>query len=127
MPIELVAVVWLDSARATPLFTRVQERLDALNQVMQENLAGARVVKAFVRAKLRAGSRFGGANQHLTDDSIRAGRTVADDAGLHDVHAQRRASSAVLWFGGVRGEPGRAAAGAGDRLRQLPDDRAVLA
>ena len=36
--------------RAFPLFAGVQQRLDALNIVMQENLAGVRVVKAFVRA-----------------------------------------------------------------------------
>ena len=49
MPIELVAVVWIVS-KATPLYTLVQQKLDALNEVMQENLAGVRVVKAFVRA-----------------------------------------------------------------------------
>ncbi len=48
MPIELLAV-YLIVTKATPLFTRVQERLDVLNEVMQENLAGVRVVKAFVR------------------------------------------------------------------------------
>ena len=52
MPIELAAVVWIVS-KATPLFTEVQQRLDALNEVMQENLAGVRVVKAFVRAQAR--------------------------------------------------------------------------
>jgi len=46
MPIELVAVIWVVQ-RATPLYTLVQERLDVLNEVMQENLAGVRVVKAF--------------------------------------------------------------------------------
>ena len=35
------------------MFSEVQRRLDALNTVMQENLAGVRVVKAFVRAATR--------------------------------------------------------------------------
>ena len=53
MPIELVAVIWIVN-RATPLYYQVQERLDRLNEVMQENLAGVRVVKAFVRAEHEA-------------------------------------------------------------------------
>ena len=39
LPIELVVVIWIVN-RATPMYTRVQARLDALNEVMQENLAG---------------------------------------------------------------------------------------
>ncbi|MBI3739731.1 MAG: ABC transporter ATP-binding protein [Chloroflexi bacterium] len=34
-----------------PLFNRVQQRLSALNTILQENLAGIKVVKAFTRAK----------------------------------------------------------------------------
>ncbi|HRF49966.1 MAG TPA: ABC transporter ATP-binding protein [Anaerolineales bacterium] len=98
LPIELVAVVWLIQ-RVTPLFTRVQERLDALNQVMQENLAGARVVKAFVRAAYEQ-ARFGDANQRLTDDSIRAGRTVAVMPAFM-MFTLNASIVAVLWFGGV--------------------------
>ncbi len=99
MPIELVAVLWIVN-RATPLYTRVQERLDALNQVMQENLAGARVVKAFVRAKHEVG-RFGAANQHLTDDSINAARTVAIMPAFMML-TLNVSIIGVLWFGGVR-------------------------
>ena len=49
MPIELAVIFWIVN-KATPMYTLVQERLDALNEVMQENLAGVRVVKAFARA-----------------------------------------------------------------------------
>jgi len=38
-----------------PLFTKVQERLEYLNQVMQENLMGIRVVKAFAQSKRETG------------------------------------------------------------------------
>ena len=41
-------VIWV-IRKAYPLFSQVQSRLDDLNTVMQENLAGVRVVKAFVR------------------------------------------------------------------------------
>ena len=36
--------------KVSPLFLVVQEKLDAVNSVLQENISGVRVVKAFVRA-----------------------------------------------------------------------------
>ena len=58
------------------MFGEVQRRLDRLNTVMQENLAGVRVVKAFARADHEL-ARFHGANDSLTDQNITAVRTSA--------------------------------------------------
>jgi len=44
--------------KARPMFSRVQKKLSALNTILQENLAGVRVVKAFVREPFEA-ERFG--------------------------------------------------------------------
>jgi ATP-binding cassette subfamily B protein len=52
-----------------PLFRTVQAKLDALNNVLQENIAGVRLVKAFVRAE-HEGARFDLANEEMTDRSI---------------------------------------------------------
>ena len=52
-----------------PLFLTVQQRLDRLNTVLQENISGARVVKAFVRADFES-ARFELANQDLTSRSV---------------------------------------------------------
>jgi ATP-binding cassette subfamily B multidrug efflux pump len=60
----IAVLIWLFSRRARPLFLSVQERLDRLNTVLQENLAGVRVVKAFVREKHEA-ARFNVANEAL--------------------------------------------------------------
>ena len=98
MPIELLAVLWV-VRKATPLFTTVQERLDRLNAVMQENLAGVRVVKAFVRSPYEE-SRFKIANDQLTDQSIRAGRTVAV-MFPYLMLTLNVGTIAVLWFGGT--------------------------
>ncbi len=98
MPVELVAVIWVVN-KATPLYTVVQERLDALNEVMQENLAGVRVVKAFVRA-LHEISRFGRANQDLTDQSVLAARTVAIMPSFMML-TMNLGIAGVLWFGGI--------------------------
>ena len=50
------------------MFLGVQQRLDRLNTVLQENLAGVRVVKAFVRQDHEA-QRFEKANEDLTKQS----------------------------------------------------------
>ncbi len=72
----IVLLVWLFARRAQPLFTAVQERLDRLNTVLQENLAGVRVVKAFVRADHEA-QRFDGANEALMAETIRVSELLA--------------------------------------------------
>ena len=99
LPIELVAVFWIVN-KATPLYTIVQKRLDALNEVMEENLSGVRVVKAFVR-RAHEEKRFGDANEALTNQSIRAARTVAIMPSFMMLTMNLGIVS-VLWFGGVQ-------------------------
>lgn len=53
-----------------PLFLTMQQKLDRLNTVLQENIAGVRVVKAFARAD-HEGERFGSANLDFTERNIR--------------------------------------------------------
>ena len=60
--IDIIFVVW----RTNPLFTVLQESLDKLNGIIQENVSGIRVVKAFIQEKAEAG-RFSDANRHLVD------------------------------------------------------------
>ena len=52
-----------------PLFMRIQKKLENLNQVLQENLAGVRVVKAFVRQDYE-NRRFNDANTELMKESV---------------------------------------------------------
>jgi ATP-binding cassette subfamily B multidrug efflux pump len=56
--------------RMEPLFITVQTKLDRLNTVLQENIAGVRLVKSFVRADHEA-DRFEVANQDLTSRSVK--------------------------------------------------------
>ena len=103
IPVIVVAIA-LIFRRAYPLFKKVQERLDRINGVMQENLAGVRVVKAFARRDHEIG-RFGRVNDALRDANMEAIRVVVIvmpimmltvNAGL----------VAALWFGGVKVEQG---------------------
>ncbi|MFB0534442.1 MAG: ABC transporter ATP-binding protein, partial [Anaerolineae bacterium] len=62
--------------KARPMFSRVQKKLSALNTILQENLAGVRVVKAFAREPFEA-ERFGKGNQELLDEFLKVGRLMA--------------------------------------------------
>jgi ATP-binding cassette subfamily B multidrug efflux pump len=72
LPLLLVTsvLIVLFSVKMEPLFRIVQQKLDWLNTVLQENIAGARLVKAFVRAD-REGERFEVANEDLTHEMTR--------------------------------------------------------
>jgi ATP-binding cassette subfamily B protein len=52
-----------------PLFRTVQQKLDRLNNVLQENVAGVHLVKAFVRADFE-GERFEVTNEEVTERSV---------------------------------------------------------
>ena len=71
IPLLLVtsAVIIVFSIKMEPMFRIVQQKLDRLNTVLQENIAGARLVKAFVRAD-HEGERFDGANEDLTHSTV---------------------------------------------------------
>ena len=69
-------VIWALLRLARPVFTLVQQRLAALNTVVQENLAGAQVIKAFVREKYEIG-RFAESNADYMEQNIRVGRLMA--------------------------------------------------
>jgi len=58
-----------------PLFRQVQQRLGALNTILQENLAGVRVVKAFAREQYET-RRFDRANAELLAENIRVTRAM---------------------------------------------------
>jgi ATP-binding cassette, subfamily B, multidrug efflux pump len=61
---------------AQPLFQEVQKRLSKLNTVLQENVAGIRVVKAFVREQHEQ-KRFNEANDHLYEQWLRVARVFS--------------------------------------------------
>jgi ATP-binding cassette subfamily B multidrug efflux pump len=98
-PLVLVALAWVIN-RAYPIFSSVQRRLDDLNTVMQENLAGVRVVKAFVRAEHEI-RRFGAVNEGLMAQTVRAARTVAV-AMPAVMLALNVGVVGAVWFGGMQ-------------------------
>ncbi len=75
IPAASIVFLWYAN-RAQPMFMQVQRRLDRLNTILQENVAGVRAVKAFVRAA-HENARFDQVNADLTERSIRVGRFLA--------------------------------------------------
>lgn len=68
MPLVLICVFFFIT-RVNPRFAILQQRLDHLNNVMQENVSGSRVVKAYVQEE-REKKRFGKANDELVDTQL---------------------------------------------------------
>ena len=78
LPLLLVTIggVLFFAFQMEPLFRSVQQKLDRLNNVLQENIAGVRLVKAFVRGRYEE-ARFEQANEGFTHDSVRVMRFMA--------------------------------------------------
>lgn len=62
--------------KASPLFAVVQKKLDGINNIMQENIMGARVVKAYVKEKHEL-ERFDNANEELCGTNLRVQTLLA--------------------------------------------------
>ncbi len=75
LPIELIAM-FIIIGKASPLFKTVQKKLDKVNSVVQENVSGARVVKAYVRENFET-KRFSHANDDLTTTTLRVQKIMA--------------------------------------------------
>lgn len=71
-----VALIALVMGKAMPVFKRIQAKLDQVNLVMDENLTGIRVIRAFNRAE-HENRRFDHANSDLTSTYIKANRIMA--------------------------------------------------
>ena len=99
LPITIFAALMI-IRRGFPLFKQVQKRIDKVNTVMRENLAGVRLVKAFGRQREEK-VRFSAANEELRNTGIRAQRVMAYGMPVLML-ITNLATVAVLWFGGVQ-------------------------
>lgn len=103
VPILLVAS-GIIMAKLIPLFRLYQERLDAVNRVMREQLTGVRVIRAFVRERIEA-ARFMVANT----DIMVVGRNVGTIFIIFFPLVMLILNitiAAVIWFGAIRIDEG---------------------
>ena len=75
LPIEIVIMIMI-LKKANPFFTIVAGKLDNVNSVVQENVTGARVVKAYVRESYEQ-ERFDTANTELMQSNLRVATLTA--------------------------------------------------
>lgn len=91
-------VVWYTLTKSGALYDAVQSRLDRLNTVLQENIQGTEVIKAFVRQPNEV-KRFDGVADDLADTATKVNQLVA--ALMPTLIAvSSMGVAAVLWLGG---------------------------
>ena len=91
-------------SRAVPLFRAMQVKLDRINQVMRETLAGVRVIRAFVRTDHEE-KRFDDANVDLFNTALRVNRLFAITIPVMTL-ILNLSTVGVMWFGALRVESG---------------------
>lgn len=99
LPLLLLLIIWLMS-KGVRYFRDVQEKLDALNSVMRENLAGMRLIKVFLRKKHEQ-QRFAKASDNLKDTTVRALRLM-ELAMPIILFVMNGSILIILWFGNVQ-------------------------
>ena len=102
VPLLLItsAIIVFFVLRMEPLFRSAQQKLDKLNTVLQEDVAAASLVKAFVRADFE-GERFEEANEAFTDYSIRVLEFMSSMSPVLTV-CVNIGMVIVIWAGGVQ-------------------------
>jgi len=100
----MAALIGFVMSRALPLFQAMQRKLDRINLVMRETLAGVRVIRAFVRTRHEE-ERFDEANQDLMVTALTVNRLFA--LTIPSLMAIMNLTTvAVLFFGAYRVDSG---------------------
>jgi ATP-binding cassette, subfamily B, multidrug efflux pump len=87
-------------SRVGPLFGRVQMALGKLNTILQEDLQGLRVVRAFAREDYEA-TRYRTANESLRDRNLETVTAIGNNFPFV-VFFANLGTLAVVWFGGIQ-------------------------
>lgn len=104
-----IALIVFFIVKMEPLFRSVQQRLDRLNTVLQENIAGVRVVKSFVRADHES-ARFETANEAYTLNSVRVMQFMSTMSPVLTV-CVNVGMVIVIWAGGLQAIQGSLSVG----------------
>ncbi len=108
VPFLFIFLFWLMN-KGGKLFKIVQGKLDAVNNIMRENLTGIRLIKVFVRRKHEE-KRFNKVNEHLRDKTIHALRIMELTHPIL-LFIMNISILAVLWFGSIHVGTGQAKIG----------------
>ena len=75
LPVEVVILI-IFIKKVTPFFKEIQNRIDRVNSVVEENVTGIRVVKAYVKEE-KESNRFDEANKSLTNINFKVEKIMA--------------------------------------------------
>lgn len=98
LPFELLTIIII-LKKVIPLFGTVQKKIDKVNSIVQENVNGARVVKAFTGEEKEA-RRFDEASVDLADNSYKVFRITAFMSPIMTIFLYG-ISIAIIYFGGI--------------------------
>lgn len=113
----LLAVIIGVLIRVTPIYAKMQQKLDKVNSVVGENIGGARVVKAFVREDYEC-NRFDRANKDLKNENLRALTTMAVISPVLTI-IMNFSIIAVIYIGGFNISIGNAGMSTGDIMAAI--------
>ncbi len=95
LPVLIVIVLFV-SRKGIPMYTKVQQKLDAIVRIMRENITGIRVVKALSKEDYEM-KRFAGANAEMTATDIKAATIMAIPGPLMQLFLNCGLSFVVLY------------------------------
>jgi ATP-binding cassette subfamily B protein len=99
LPLTLIfTIVFIRIAQ--PIFKRVQKKLEVLNQILQENLSGIRVVKVFVRRE-HENKRFNEANIDIMQESFKVARLISILFPIM-LLLMNLSTVGIIYFGGIQ-------------------------
>lgn len=98
LPVQVV-VIFVILKIVSPVFAMVQKKLDRVNSVVQENVSGSRVVKAYVREEYEK-DRFASANDELMDTNLKVARAMAAMGPIMMI-LMNLAVVAIIYIGGI--------------------------
>lgn len=108
IPILVAFLLWL-MRKAGKLFKDVQNRVDSVNNVVQENLTAIRLIKSFIRRNYES-SRFNQASDELRNKTVKALRLIETTMPVI-LLVMNGSIIAVLWFGSIGVNTGGASVG----------------
>lgn len=103
LPVEIVLMV-IFLLIATPYFKKLQTKLDTMNAIMEENVNGARVVKAYTQEKTEM-SRFAEANESLSRTNLKVSELLALLSPLMSLLLNATVIG-IIYIGGLEVEAG---------------------
>lgn len=108
VPLLIGFLLWV-LHKSSHMFKRVQRRVDKVNRVMQENLAGMRLIKAFLRRNFEE-RRFTTANKNLANMTRSTFRFVEASMPIL-LFVMNLSLIFILWFGNIQSVAGEIAVG----------------